>query len=205
LLVAAQALSVVPAEAQSRRLGVIGIGAFGRVGSLPPAFDQGVPLALQIAVQWPVAGSLQLATSADLTIQRVGTQTAFAGAGVNGTARIVRRPYSFDVVHFGAGPAFSVEPGSRVRVSGSIQAMAMVPSWNSASVGSCVDSCAALGPPGRSQQAEFHMGAAARVRVMYGARKERLGLEVLAIAGPRHTRSRIPLSTVALLLVVGAS
>src|SRR4030095_6674919 len=45
---------------------------------------------------------------------------------------IVRRPYSFDVVHFGAGPAFSSPVSSKLRLSGALQGMALVPSWGSA-------------------------------------------------------------------------
>ena len=207
LLAAATLVAVFasPLHAQSQRLGVIGIGSFGRVGSLPPAFDQGVPLAIQASVQWPVVGLLQLATSADLHVQRVGTQTMFPGAGIDAVNYVVSRPYTFDVVHFGAGPGFALAPTPRLRISGSLQATALIPSWNSSSVGTCTGSCLQLGPSARSQQAEFHMGAAARFRVMFGTRKERLGIEVMGIAAPRHSRSRIPLSSVALMVVVGAS
>lgn len=198
-------LTLVASPLAAQRLGVIGIGAFGRLGSLPAAFDQGVPVAIEAAVQWPIAGWIQLATSADLTVQRVGTQSSFVGNGLDAVNHVIHRPFSFAVAHFGLGPAFLLAPTSRMRISGSLQAVGMVPSWSSASVGTCQDTCALLGPSARSQQAEFHLGAAARLRVMFGTRKERLGFELLAIGGPHHSKSRIPLSSVALLVVVGAS
>jgi len=89
-----------PAGAPSQRLGIIGIGPFGRIGSLPRAFDQGIPVALEATVQWPIFRALQLATSADLTVQRISTISSLTSADLT-VNRLVHRPYSFDVVHFG--------------------------------------------------------------------------------------------------------
>jgi hypothetical protein len=208
LLLAGLAIAAVSptAGAQSRRFGVIGIGSFGRLGSVPRAFDQGIPVAIEATVQWPLIGPLQIATSADLTVQRIGTSMSLASLNLGLPDPIVRRPYSFDVVHFGAGPAFSAAVGGKLRLSGSVQGTVLVPSWGSTAVGICEQGCALLGPSPEGQQTEFRWGASGRLRLTFGARDEsRLGLEVLGIAGPRHSGSQIPLSTIAFMLVIGAS
>jgi hypothetical protein len=202
--VALGCLGLLPTSVQAQRLGVIGIGAFGRLGSVPAAFNPGVPVAVEAAVQWPLVGALHLATSADLTVQRIVTQTSFA-TGEPGPDQVVHRSYAFNVVHFGVGPGFAVHASPRLLISGSAQAMALVPSWNSASVGTCGGSCTLLSPSSNDQQAEFHMGVGGRLRFTFGSRKERLGFEILGIVGPRHTASRIPLTSLALMFVVGAS
>src|SRR4051794_23109652 len=69
-----------PADVHSQRLGIIGIGPFGRIGSLPRAFDQGIPVALEATVQWPIYRMLQLATSADLTVQRISAASSLTSA-----------------------------------------------------------------------------------------------------------------------------
>ena len=191
------------AFAQGRQFGVIGVGSFSRVGPVPQAFQPGIPIAVEASVQWPLIGPIELATSADLTIQKIGTLTSVTSAARG--ASIVRRPYSFNVVHFGLGLGFTREPNSRLRVSGSAQGMLLVPSWSSASVGTCGESCALLTPAGANQQTELHFGGAARLRITYGKKGNRVGLELLGIAGPRHSRSHLPLSTVALMLVVGGT
>ena len=194
-----------PIRAQPQRLGIIGVGPFGRLGSLPQAFQQGIPVALEATVQWPIYRALQLATSADLTVQRIGTVSSLSSADLT-VNRIIHRPYSFDVVHFGLGPAFSLASTHRLRVSGSVQAMALIPSWGSSAVGTCPGgNCSLLGPSASDQQTEFHMGAAGRLRFNFGSRKERLGFELLGIVAPRHGGSHIPLSSLALMVVVGAS
>ncbi len=192
------------AVAQPRRLGVIGFGAFSRLGSVPEAFEPGIPVVLEATVQWPLFGALQLATSADLTVQRMGTALSISSL-IPGQDGIVRRPYAFDVVHVSAGPAFAQQVTRRMLLSGSLQASILVPSWGSSSVGVCGGNCAVLEPGASSQQTEVHTGTVARIRLTYGERKERIGFELLGILGPRHSRSRLPLTSVALLIVVGAS
>ncbi|MBI4502373.1 MAG: hypothetical protein HY700_14585 [Gemmatimonadetes bacterium] len=203
VLCTAAVAASAPAVAQTHQLGVIGLGAFSRVGAVPQAFQPGIPVAIEASVQWPLIGSIELATSADLTVQKIGTLTSVASPtrGVS----VVRRPYSFNVVHFGFGLGFTREPSSRIRVSGSAQGMMLVPSWSSASVGTCGESCTLLIPSSANQQTELHFGAAARLRVTYGRQGNRIGLELLGIAGPRHSSSRLPLSTIAMLLVVGGT
>src|SRR6185436_2023687 len=140
---------------------------------LPRAFDQGIPVALEATVQWPIFRALQLATSADLTVQRISTISTLTSADLT-VNRLVHRPYSFDVVHFGVGPAFALAPTRNLRISGSAQALALVPSWGSSSVGTCPGgSCVQLGPSAADQQTEFHMGAAGRLRFNFGSRNER--------------------------------
>ena len=194
----------VPALAQSHQLGVIGVGAFGRVGSVPQAFEPGIPVALEASVQWPLIGPFELATSADLTVQTIGTLTSVTSPTL-GADVVIRRPFSFDVVHFGLGLGFTHEPSERLRVSGSAQGLLLIPSWNSASVGTCGETCDLLVPSTENQQTEVHWGGAARLRVTYGKQGTRMGLELLGIAGPRHSGSHIPLTTVALMLVVGGT
>jgi hypothetical protein len=41
--------------------------------------------------------------------------------------------------------------------------------------------------------------------VTYGRQGNRMGLELLGIAGPRHSSSQIPLTTIAAMLVVGGT
>ena len=191
-----------PAFAQ-HQLGVIGVGAFSRIGSVPQAFQPGIPLAVEASVQWPLFGPLELATSADLTVQKIGTLTSVISP-TRGTD-VVRRPFSFDVVHFGLGLGITREPTPWVRVSGSLQGLMLVPSWNSAAVGTCGPGCALLIPSTENQQTEVHWGGAARLRVTFGRQGNRMGLELLGIAGPRHSSSQIPLTTVAAMLVVGGT
>ena len=116
-----------PAFAQ-HQLGVIGVGAFSRIGSVPQAFQPGIPLAVEASVQWPLFGPLELATSADLTVQKIGTLTSVISP-TRGTD-VVRRPFGFDVVQFGLGLGITREPTPWVRVSGSLQGLMLVPSWN---------------------------------------------------------------------------
>ena len=189
--------------AQTRQLGVIGLGAFSRLGTVPQAFEPGVPVAIEAGVQWPLWGPIELATSADLTIQKIGTSTAVISPTRG--PETIQRPFSFDVVHFGLGLGFSRNQGSRLRISGSAQGLMLVPSWNSAAVGICELDCAVLTPSVEDQQTEVHFGGAARLRVMYGKQGNRMGLELLGIVGPHHSSSRLPLSSLALMLVVGGS
>jgi hypothetical protein len=195
-------LASIPALAQSHQFGVIGIGSFSRVGSVPQAFAPGMPVAIEASVQWPFLGPVEIATSADLTIQKIGTLTSVLSPT---GPEIVSRPFSFDVVHFGLGLGFTRDRGSRVRISGSAQGLLLVPGWNSASVGICGADCAVLTPSARDQQTEVHLGGAGRLRLTYGKQGNRMGIEMLGIVGPHHTASRLPLSTVALMLVVGGT
>src|ERR1043165_6864001 len=80
-----------PPPVQAQRLGIIGVGPFGRLGSLPQAFEQGIPVALEATVPWPLYQALRLATSADLTVQRIGTVSSLSSPDLT-VNRIIHRP-----------------------------------------------------------------------------------------------------------------